>query len=66
VIEEKNKEINELNMKLQNFELDAKSLENKTIQELNERLKSKDEQVSNLQKELEVFIRKDSDINYMM
>ena len=66
MIEEKNKEINELNMKLQNFELDAKSLENKTIQELNERLKSKDEQVSNLQKELEVFIRKDSDINYMM
>ena len=55
MIEEKNKEINELSLKLQNFELDAKSLENKTIQELNDRLKSKDEQVSNLQKELEVF-----------
>ena len=56
MIEEKNKEINELSLKLQNFELDAKSLENKTIQELNDRLKSKDEQVSNLQKELEVFV----------
>jgi len=53
VIEEKSKEINELTVKLQNFELTAKSLENKNIQELHEQLKLKDEKVSNLQKELE-------------
>lgn len=53
VMEEKNKEIHDLTMKLKNFQLDAQSLENKNIEMLNEQLKSKDEKILSLQKELE-------------
>ncbi len=58
VIEEKNQEINDLTLKLKNFQISAQSLENKNIEALNEQLKSKDEEILGLEKELEESAQK--------